>query len=120
MAKFAISQGLKKAFVFYGSNNEYSANLGRSFEEVFTSLGGQIVGKESYPATMSDFSDLLDRVKSSQAEVLFLPDFYPTINLIGRQAKTHGRPGCANGRRRLGLSGFGSRCRGRRLLYQPF
>ncbi|OGO34615.1 MAG: hypothetical protein A2W35_06400 [Chloroflexi bacterium RBG_16_57_11] len=92
MAKFAISQGLRKAFIFSVANNEYSADLGRSFEEVFTSMGGKIVGKETYPASMSDFSALLNKVKSSQADVLFLPDFYPAINLIGRQAKAMGLP----------------------------
>jgi branched-chain amino acid transport system substrate-binding protein len=92
MAKFAISQGLRRAFIFYAANNEYSASLGQSFEEVFTSMGGQIVGRETYPASMSDFSSLLDKVKSSQADSLFLPDFHPAVNLIGRQAKDMGLP----------------------------
>ena len=90
MAKFAISQGHQKAFIISQPDNEYSTSLGESFEEVFTALGGQIVGKESYLASTTDFSAILDKVIASQAEVLFIPDYYPVVNLVGRQAKSMG------------------------------
>jgi branched-chain amino acid transport system substrate-binding protein len=92
MAKFAFSQGLRKAYIFTVSNNDNSQSLSQSFKEVFTSLGGQVVGQDTYPASLTDFSSMLDKVKSSQADVLFLPDYYPAINLIGRQAKALGVP----------------------------
>jgi branched-chain amino acid transport system substrate-binding protein len=92
MANFAINQGYHKAFILYPSNSEQSASLVQSFEEVFTSTGGQIVGKETYHASTSDFSPLLDKAKSSQADVLFLPDSYPVVNRVGRQVKAMGVP----------------------------
>ena len=90
MARFAQSQGYQTAFVIYQPGNEYSASLGESFATVFTSLGGQIVGKESYLASTTDFSMLLDKVIASQAEVLFVPDYYPIANMVGKQAQAMG------------------------------
>jgi branched-chain amino acid transport system substrate-binding protein len=92
MAKFAISQGYQKAFILYPYDNVYGSSLGQSFMDAFSSIGGQIVGQEAYPASKSDFSSLLDKVKTSQAEVLFLPDYYPMVNIIARQAKAMGVP----------------------------
>lgn len=90
MAKFAISQGYQKAFVLYQTENDYGVGLGEAFAQTFAALGGQIVGKESFPASMKDFSALLRQVIASQAEVLFLPEYYPTVNTVGRQARNLG------------------------------
>jgi branched-chain amino acid transport system substrate-binding protein len=90
MAKFALSQGHQTAFVLYERENEYSVGLAESFEKVFTAQGGRIVGKESHPASIPDFSAFLRQVSDSQAEVLFVPNYYPVINLVGRQAKAMG------------------------------
>jgi branched-chain amino acid transport system substrate-binding protein len=87
MAKFALSQGNQNAFIIYQEDNEYSTSLGESFEEVFTAMGGQILGKETYLASTTDFSAILDKVIASQADVLFVPDYYPVANRVGRQAK---------------------------------
>jgi branched-chain amino acid transport system substrate-binding protein len=87
MAKFALSQGYRNAYVLYAQDNQYSTDLGQAFEAVYTSRGGRIVGRESYPASTTDFSAILAKVMASQAEVLFLPDYYPVVNLVGLQAK---------------------------------
>jgi branched-chain amino acid transport system substrate-binding protein len=50
-------------------------------------MGGQIVGKETYAMEDTDFSAILDKVAESQAEVLYLPDYYNIVNLVGAQAK---------------------------------
>jgi branched-chain amino acid transport system substrate-binding protein len=90
MAKFAKSQGYQTAFILYEQDDEYSVSLGDAFEEVFTAQGGRIVGKESHLASTSDFSAILRQVIDSQAEVLFVPNYYPVINQVGRQAKAMG------------------------------
>ena len=51
---------------------------------------GQIVGKETYTATDTDFSAILTKVADSKAEVLYLPDYYNIVNLVGAQAKDKG------------------------------
>jgi branched-chain amino acid transport system substrate-binding protein len=90
MAKFANGKGIKTAFVMYDQGNDYTRGLAEAFESSFTELGGQVIGKETYTATDTDFSAILTKVKDSGAEMLYLPDYYPIVNLVGAQAKTMG------------------------------
>jgi branched-chain amino acid transport system substrate-binding protein len=90
MAKFARGQGINTAFIMYDQGNDYTRGLAEAFEESFTEGGGQVIGKETYTSTDTDFSAILTKVKDSGAEMLFLPDYYNIINLVGAQAKTMG------------------------------
>jgi branched-chain amino acid transport system substrate-binding protein len=90
MAKFATSKGYKTAFVMYDQGNDYTVGLANAFEENFTQLGGQVLGKETYTSTDTDFSAILTKAKDSGAEVLYLPDYYNIVNLVGAQAKQLG------------------------------
>ncbi len=90
MAKFALSKGYKTAFIMFDQGNDYVRGLAEFFEKAFSEAGGQIVGKESYTKTDTDFSAILTKVAESKAEVLFLPDYYNIVNLVGAQAKEKG------------------------------
>lgn len=90
MAKFALSQGKTTAFVMFDQGNDYVLGLAEAFEQAFTEGGGTIVGKESYTAQDTDFSAILTKVADSEAEVLFLPDYYNIVNLVAAQAKERG------------------------------
>jgi branched-chain amino acid transport system substrate-binding protein len=90
MAKFALEQGHKTAFIMYDQGNDYVRGLAEFFEKAFTENGGQIVGKETYTSQDTDFSAILSKVADSKAEVIFLPDYYPIVNLVGAQAKDKG------------------------------
>lgn len=90
MAKFALGQDIKTAFIMYDQGNDYTRGLAEAFEASFTEGGGQVVGKETYTSTDTDFSAILTKVNDSGAEMLFLPDYYNIINLVGAQAKTMG------------------------------
>jgi len=90
MAKFAQGKGYKTAFIMYDQGNDYVRGLAEAFEKSFTEMGGQIVGKETYTAQDTDFSAILTKVADSKAEVLFLPDYYNIVNLVGAQAKDKG------------------------------
>jgi branched-chain amino acid transport system substrate-binding protein len=90
MAKFATGKGYKTAFIMYDQGNDYTVGLAEAFEKSFTELGGQVVGKETYVSTDTDFSAILTKVAESQAEVLFLPDYFNIVNLVGAQAKDKG------------------------------
>ena len=90
MAKFASGKGYKTAFVMYDQGNDYTVGLAEAFETSFTELGGQVVGKETYVATDTDFSAILTKAKDLGAEVLYLPDYYNIVNLVGAQAKQLG------------------------------
>ena len=90
MAKFAAEKGYKTAFIMYNRDNEYNLSLAEAFEKSFTGRGGQILGKEPYPSTEDDFTAILAKVADSQAEVLYLPDYYEIVNQVGAQAKKMG------------------------------
>ena len=90
MAKFATDKGFKTAFVMADQGNDYVRGLAEAFEKHFVSFGGTIVGKENYTGTDTDFSAILTKVADSGAEVLWLPDYYNVVNLVGAQAKEKG------------------------------
>jgi branched-chain amino acid transport system substrate-binding protein len=90
MAKFALGQGKKTAFIMFDKGNDYVLGLAEAFEKAFVEGGGTIVGKESYTGQDTDFSAILTKVADSKAEVLFLPDYYNIVNLVGAQAKERG------------------------------
>jgi branched-chain amino acid transport system substrate-binding protein len=90
MAKFAVEKGYKTAFIMYDQGNDYTRGLAEAFEQSFTAAGGQILGKETYTKTDTDFSAILTKVAESKAEVLYLPDYYNIVNLVGAQAKEKG------------------------------
>ena len=90
MAKFATEKGFKTAFVMADQGNDYVRGLAEQFEKHFVEMGGTIVGKENYTGTDTDFSAILTKVADSGAEVLYLPDYYNVVNLVGAQAKEKG------------------------------
>jgi branched-chain amino acid transport system substrate-binding protein len=90
MAKFASEKGYQTAFLMYDQGNDYTVGLAEAFEKAFTDLGGQVLGKETYVSTDTDFSAILTKAKDSGAEVLYLPDYYNIVNLVGAQAKQLG------------------------------
>ncbi len=90
MAKFAIGKGYKTAFIMLDQGNDYVRGLAEAFEKSFQELGGTIVGKETYNSQDTDFSAILTKVADSKADVLYLPDYYNIVNLVGAQAKEKG------------------------------
>jgi len=90
-AKFAMETlGAKKAFVMSDQSNDYVKGLAESFEKAFTEGGGEIIGKENYTATDTDFSAILSKVADAKPDVVYLPDYYNIVNLAMKQAKEKG------------------------------
>lgn len=90
MAKFAQKKGFKTAFILFDQGNDYVRGLAEAFEKAWTEMGGKVVGKETYTTQDTDFSAILTKVAESKAEVLFVPDYYNIVNLVGAQAKEKG------------------------------
>ena len=90
MAQFALGQGHQTAFILFDQGNDYVLGLAEAFEENFVAGGGTIVGKESYTGQDTDFSASLTKVADSNADVLYVPDYYNILNLVGAQAKEKG------------------------------
>lgn len=90
-AKFAMENlKAKTAFVMFDQGNDYVRGLAEAFEEAFTKAGGTIVGKESYTKDDTDFSAILAKVSEAKPDMIYLPDYYPIVNLVGAQAKDKG------------------------------
>jgi len=90
-AKFAMDNlGAGTAAVFLDQGNDYTRGLAEVFMAEFEAMGGTIVVEESYTEADTDFSAILTKVKDADPDVLYLPDYYNKVNLIGAQAKEQG------------------------------
>jgi branched-chain amino acid transport system substrate-binding protein len=90
-AKLAYEQlGKKTAAIMFDNANDYSIGLADAFEESFKAMGGTITNREAYTKGDTDFSAILTKIKASNPDVLFIPDYYPTVALIAPQARTLG------------------------------
>ena len=90
-AKFAVEEmGAKTAFIMVDQANDYVKGLAEAFEKSFTEMGGTVVGLESYTSTDSDFSAILAKVRESNPDLVYLPDYYNIVNLVAKQAKEKG------------------------------
>jgi branched-chain amino acid transport system substrate-binding protein len=90
-AKFALDNlKAKTAFIMFDQGNDYVRGLAEAFEAAYTKGGGTIVGKESYTSNDKDFSAILAKVAEAKPEMIYLPDYYPIVNLVGAQAKDKG------------------------------
>jgi branched-chain amino acid transport system substrate-binding protein len=88
MSKFAqTTLKAKTAAVVYDISNDYSKGLAETFKAAFEKAGGKVVGYESYGKDDVDFSAILTKIGSANADVMFLPDYYNRVNLIAKQAQ---------------------------------
>lgn len=90
-AKFAYNDlGKKSAAVIYDSGNDYTKGLAEVFRDEFSKMGGKITAFESYTAGTSDFNAQLVKIKATNPEVLFIPNYYNDAGLIAKQAREMG------------------------------
>jgi len=79
-----------KAAILYNVGSDYAQGLREYFIKSYNALGGKIVADEGYRDTDVDFRAQLTKVKSSGANVLFLPGMGKDMALIIKQAKELG------------------------------
>jgi branched-chain amino acid transport system substrate-binding protein len=85
------------AAVFLDQGNDYVRGLAEVFIAEFEADGGRVVVTESYTGDDSDFSAIVTKAKDANPDVLYLPDYYSTVNLIAAQAKERGFEGAMLG-----------------------
>lgn len=78
-----------KAGILY-MNNDTGLSYRDAFKRSFTSRGGSIVFEDTYPKTATDLRTQLTKLKSSGAQLTFVPGIPQTVGLIHRQAKELG------------------------------
>lgn len=90
-ATFALDNlGAKTAAVFLDQGNDYVRGLAEFFRDAFVAGGGEVVVWETYTGQDQDFSAILTKVKDANPDILYLPDYYSTVNLIAAQALERG------------------------------
>jgi branched-chain amino acid transport system substrate-binding protein len=90
-ANFSYLQlGKRKAAILFDEEDQYSVYLTNTFEDEFTRLGGNIVGKVTFHSNTKDFSSQIEAIKTSDPDILFSPNYYPDVALSARQARKMG------------------------------
>lgn len=90
-ARFAReSLKAQTAAILYDQGNDYSKGLAESFKSSFEALGGKIVAWEAYSKDDQDFSAVLTNIAEKNPDILYLPDYYGKVSLIGKQARGKG------------------------------
>jgi branched-chain amino acid transport system substrate-binding protein len=87
VAKFALDNlKARKAAVLYDVASEYNKGIAEFFKTTFEQSGGQVVAFETYTTGDKDFSAQLTKIKESNADVIFLPNYYSEVPLQIQQA----------------------------------
>lgn len=91
MSKFS-KETLKQETVaiLYNIGSDFSKGIAESFKKDFEKRGGKVVAFESYNNDDKDFNAQLTKIKGTNADGLFLPDYYNVVGLIAKQAKNIG------------------------------
>jgi branched-chain amino acid transport system substrate-binding protein len=90
IAKYVAQTGMKRAAILTDVKNDYSTGLTKVITQVYTSMGGQIIGNQSYSNGDSDFRSQLTALKALNPQVIFVPGYYTDIGQIAQQAKELG------------------------------
>lgn len=76
--------------ILYNIGSDFSKGIAESFKKDFEKRGGKVVAFESYNNDDKDFNAQLTKIKGTNADGLFLPDYYNVVGLIAKQAKNIG------------------------------
>ncbi|MFH1138278.1 MAG: ABC transporter substrate-binding protein [Pseudomonadota bacterium] len=93
VAKFVTQEfGAKKAAVLYDIASDYPKGLAEFFKEAFEQIhgAGSVVAFETFTTKDQDFSAQLTNIVKSEADILFLPQYYNEVPLLVKQAKQLG------------------------------
>jgi branched-chain amino acid transport system substrate-binding protein len=91
VAQFATSKlKAKTGAVLYDVASDYNKGIAEVFRDEFTKMGGKIVGFETYNTKDTDFSGQLTKIKGSNPDVLFLPNYFNEVPLQIQQARKLG------------------------------
>ena len=91
MATFAAKDLKAKTAVIYVDNSsDYSKNLAKVFKENFEAAGGKVVMEEAFLQKDQDFKATLTKLKTANADVMFVPAYYEEVGKIVKQAREMG------------------------------
>lgn len=87
VAKFALDNlKAKNAAVLYDVASDYNKGIAEFFKQTFEENGGKVVAFETYTTNDKDFSAQLTKIKDTNPDVIFLPNYYSEVPLQIQQA----------------------------------
>jgi branched-chain amino acid transport system substrate-binding protein len=87
VAKFALDNlKTKKAAILYDVASEYNKGIAEFFKSTYEANGGKVTAFETYTTNDKDFSAQLTKIKKTDPEVIFLPNYYSEVPLQVQQA----------------------------------
>lgn len=90
-ARFALNDlKAKTAAIMYDQGNDYTIGLAQAFKAEFEKGGGKVIAEEAYAQQDVDFSAVLTNIAKQKPDILYLPDYYQKVSLIGKQARDKG------------------------------
>lgn len=91
MATFAAKDLKAKTAVIYVDNSsDYSKSLAKVFREKFEAASGKVVMEEAFLQKDQDFKATLTKLKTANADVMFVPAYYEEVGKIVKQAREMG------------------------------
>jgi branched-chain amino acid transport system substrate-binding protein len=91
VARFVREEfGADRAAVLYDVASAYNKGLAEVFKQRFEAGGGEVVAFESYTTGEQDFTAQLMRIKESQPQALFLPNYDSEVMLQAKQIRALG------------------------------
>jgi branched-chain amino acid transport system substrate-binding protein len=85
-----VGEKAKTAVIYIDSSSDYSKSLGQVFKEKFEAAGGKVVMEEAFLAKDQDFKATLTKIKTANADVIFIPAYYEEVGKIVKQARELG------------------------------
>ncbi len=81
---------IQRVAVLYDVTSAYNKGLAEIFKQAFEAAGGHVVAFETYTTGEQDFNRQLVRIRDSQAELIFLPNYGSEIPNQVHQARQLG------------------------------
>jgi len=80
----------RRAAVLYDAGADYNTGLAEAFKGQFRALGGEIVADEAYQTSDVDFNAQITRIKATNPDVVYLPNYYNDVSLQAKQLRDQG------------------------------
>jgi branched-chain amino acid transport system substrate-binding protein len=91
LARFAMEKlKAQKIFTLTDVKQDYSVDLLKFFKDEFASLGGSIVGEQSYSTGDTDFRAQLTPIRAARPDAIYVPGYYQEVALIVKQGRQIG------------------------------
>jgi len=91
IASYALEKlGHKKFAVLYDQSNAFAVSMLKPFKAYIEKRGGTVVAEETYTKSDKDYRAQLNKIKSANADVLYIPNYTQDLVITVKQAKQIG------------------------------